>query len=120
VYVSDIKSAKQIKKRRAPRSAFKKGVSGNPNGRPKNADSIAVFVRTFLEEKNRRDAIVEHAFARAVDTNDPQAKQWADFLFNRAYGTPVNSIELSGKDGNPLEIKILIASDFADDTNDGK
>jgi cell wall assembly regulator SMI1 len=96
-------------------TSFKPGEIRNPNGRPKNADSIAVFVRTFLEEKNRRGQIIEHAFARSIDPDDPSAKQWADFLFNRAYGTPVNSIELSGKNGEPIEIKVVISSDFADD-----
>jgi len=116
-----IQPVKPVNKRRANKTSFRPGqATANPKGRPKNADSIAVFVRTFLENKGRREAIVEHAFAHAVNPDDPQAKQWADFLFNRAYGTPVNSIELSGKDGNPLEIKILIASDFADDVDDGK
>lgn len=90
-----VKASKTQGKRKATPGSFKPGNTLG-KGRPKNADSIAVFVRTFLEEANRREAIIEHAYARAIDSEDPQSKQWADFLFNRAYGTPVSTIDLKG------------------------
>ena len=99
----DTTTSKTREKRGKP---FEKGNKLG-KGRPKNADSIAVFVRNFLEQKNRREQLLDHAFAQSLDVGDTAAPRWAEFLFNRAYGTPVNSIELSGKDGGAMEYMII-------------
>lgn len=113
--MSELNKTPTSKTREKRGKPFEKGNKLG-KGRPKNADSIAVFVRNFLEQKNRREQLLDHAFAQSLDANDTAAPRWAEFLFNRAYGTPVNSIELSGKDGEPLELKVVIAPDFADDS----
>ena len=102
--LKDTKPSKTEKKRKP--GTF---LPGNKigKGRPKNSDSIAVFVRNFLEQKNRREQLLDHAFAQSLDADDTAAPRWAEFLFNRAYGTPVNSIELSGKDGGAMEYMII-------------
>jgi hypothetical protein len=90
------------------KSGVGKGKTNNPNGRPKLAFSVADNFRKFLEgvdpelKKIRIEVIQERAYQGAI-SEDKDAKGWAEFLANRAYGTPVNSIELTGKDGGAME-----------------
>lgn len=120
--MSELKESVKQTDTKKRKSGVGKGKTNNPNGRPKLAFSVAENFRKYLEgidpklKKMRIEVIQERAYQGAI-SDDKDAKGWAEFLANRAYGTPVNSIELSGKDGNPLEIKVLIASDFADDAS---
>lgn len=76
---------------------FIKGESGNPHGRPKTGESIAEYVREFLEtnDNEKRNAIITRAYEAAVskEVEEVDAERWARFLFNRAYGQPKEVIE---------------------------
>lgn len=90
---------------------FRKGVSGNPGGRPKNNHtSIWNLLEKRLEElvpgsdKTAKDAVVMAILASLLDR---KGKHFAAILkeaSDRLYGKPKESIELSGKDGGPIEI----------------
>lgn len=70
--LSDITAEKQIKKRgrpkgcKAPRSAWKPGQSGNPQGRPKGTKERDYMLEAKLAvEKAEKKSIYQYAFERA-------------------------------------------------------
>jgi len=85
---------------------FKKGKTGNPDGRPKGSLSMTKLLRVYLETKDPKTGkyikdIVNEAFVkRAVAKSDVLMKE----ILDRVDGKVVNKNELSGKDGGPLEI----------------
>ena len=85
---------------------FKKGKTGNPDGRPKGSLSMTKLLRVYLETKDPKTGkyikdIVNEAFVkRAVAKSDVLMKE----ILDRVDGKVVNKNELSGKDGGPLQI----------------
>jgi hypothetical protein len=83
---------------------FKPGQSGNLSGRPKGAAHLAKLIRDATEqgaELVRRILAV----ARGEDEKlgDPQSVRWAhDWLADRAFGRPQQSIEVTTGDGPPV------------------
>lgn len=80
---------------------FKKGKSGNPGGRPKEAAEVKELAREYGAE----------AIAKLVELlrgNDPRtSKAAADSLLDRGFGKPGQSVEMSGPDGAPLTVTWL-------------
>jgi hypothetical protein len=73
---------------------FKKGVSGNPGGKPKGE----------REYKNKLLPL-EHASIEALqlDLEDPDKRgAAARYILDHLYGKPVQKNEISGDDGGPL------------------
>lgn len=77
---------------------FQKGQSGNPNGRPSKGQALADLLDKAWPEADRIDAVKAIAI-RAV-LGDVEAFK---ALMNWAYGRPPQALELSGKDGGPIE-----------------
>lgn len=85
--------------------AFKKGQSGNPNGRrvEKLSDTLAKkygpkaieYISSVLEDKKAE-------LRYRVDC--------AKYLADRAYGKAAQAVEVGGKDGGPIEVSINIIS----------
>lgn len=85
----------ETSKRRAPKTAFKKGQSGNPGGQSKEK-------REFLEQL--RDAEgdakkVYRAFMKLIAKGNAPAILWA---MGHIVGKPPDKVELTGKDGKPI------------------
>lgn len=85
------------KKRRAPKTAFKKGKSGNPGGQSKEK-------REFLEQLRDSEGDAKKVYAalmRLIKKGNPQAVLWAA---GHIMGKPPDKVELTGKDGGPIRV----------------
>ena len=85
---------------------FKKGESGNPNGRPKKLPHLNELLADILgEDKDgitAAEAILKALRAKAAK-GDIRA---AEVLLDRAYGKPKQTTELTGSNGDPVQIII--------------
>jgi len=96
---------------------FRKGVSGNPGGRPKAANNFGAEVRAFLQaahpdaksfneanaKKGGKDVLKTRLdiLLRRMEKDDPKT------LLHYAYGKPIETHELSGVDGGEIPVLIL-------------
>jgi hypothetical protein len=92
------KSAKQIvtkPKRRAPRTAWKPGVSANPHGRPKNEFCLTYLLRKFGEEEHqlRMRTLVKRVWDEAC-----RGEEWAaKLIWERTEGKVVQPLQVENK-----------------------
>ncbi len=95
-------SDKQIKeqtKRKAPKTAFKPGQSGNPKGRPKKGNAIADILNDLTEGGDRK-VIMQNVIKLAK-----QGVPWAvHFYADRTEGKAVETVRKQKIDA---EIEIL-------------
>ena len=97
---------------------FKKGVSGNPNGRPKGTLNRSTIAKRWLEvlsEEEVQDGVVkwlsnEEAItlaliqkARKGDVNAYKA------LMDSAYGTAKDTLDLNSTENKSIDFKQLIS-----------
>lgn len=85
---------------------FKKGVSGNPQGRPKLPDIREAMALMLSEEKQGLNALqaVLMALRNKAVKGDVRAAQ---ILLDRAYGSAVQKTSLTDDEGNNLPAVIL-------------
>jgi hypothetical protein len=80
---------------------FKAGQSGNPDGRPRGTREFAELI---AEETRGGAELVEYALAVLRSRSQKAPKVWAvEYLTERMLGRAPQSIELSGKDGVPVQ-----------------
>ncbi len=81
---------------------FPKGVSGNPSGRPRKAEQDEI---NSLLDKALPLAKVVPLLAECVKRKQP----WAITLWLAyRWGKPIERVEHTGKDGEPIEIREVI------------
>ena len=88
---------------------FKKGQSGNPNGRPKMPDLKEAISKILSEEKNGQsalEAVLIALFNRALKGDVRAAQE----LLDRGFGKSQQNIDLSTL-GQPLSINVNFMSD---------
>lgn len=126
------------RKDKGPDGKFVAGNKANPNGiggfqerpedinaggRPKNAESFAYWYGQFknmtVNELNSwqqnnpedtRTVASDLAFVRIVNARE-DLKEFQE-VANRSEGMPKNNLEVSGKDGQPLQLQVLAGTGF--------
>ena len=93
--------------RHANGTSFKPGNPGG--GRPKVPDEIKQATRELSLEAIKTLAAV----MRGAKTRPAEKIRAAEVILNRAWGTPTQSVELTGKDGGPLETASLAPAERA-------
>ena len=84
------------------RTSFKKGQINNPNGRPKKGYSITETMKKMLRaDPNIKKALSQMVLQKAIKGDLAAAK----VIWSYMDGTPISTLELTGKDGGPLEIE---------------
>ena len=90
---------------------WKKGVSGNPAGKPCGAISIVAEIRKRLamivNQKTKKtyiQLVVDKIIKKAV--RDEDVKMLCD-LVDRVDGKPKQNVEMSGANGSPLVVEIV-------------
>ena len=92
-----------------PDKVFKKGESGNPNGRPVTKpieEAFQEFLYQFAkskdgQERQRLDVLMARLFADAANGNVKASTE----LLNRAFGKSKQRNEHTGPDGTPVQIE---------------
>ena len=82
----------------------KPGETHNPGGRPKSKEFRQFLLDWLAEKKNGRTnqlALVERL-----------AKTKPEYIFFYAHGKPVETVEISGRDGKPIEVEHATAEDL--------
>jgi hypothetical protein len=73
--------------------AWQKGVSGNPNGRPKRVDVAAAIIREMLEAKSN-EKMKQVAHTLYLNATEDRNHKAAQVLMERGYGKTVTQIEV--------------------------
>lgn len=93
--ISESRREQSKRSRKAPSSAWKPGQSGNPGGRPKVAAEVRELARQHGYEAIQRLVALLHS------ANETVSLRAAEVLLDRAYGRPLQGLELNSVDASP-------------------
>lgn len=89
-------------KRKAPKTAFKKGVSGNASGRPKRTPEEFALVQACKDKTPAALKVIESIMNNGENERNRLAA--AQSIIERGYGKPLQPLEHSGDANNPLQV----------------
>lgn len=98
---------KNVKKARVIGRPIQKGQILNPGGRPRIPEDIKILARAASKEAI--ETLI--SIMGKEDAKDSDRLKASELILNRAWGTPAQSVEVSGADGVPLAIRLIKASD---------
>ena len=84
---------------------WKKGQSGNPNGRPKKDFALNEHIRAFAnleddEKKTMLESVVEKVYEEALSGN----MQAITFLADRILGKPTQALNVKAESNEPIQV----------------
>ncbi|WP_082725138.1 DUF5681 domain-containing protein [Burkholderia sp. NRF60-BP8] len=88
-------------KRPAPKTAFKKGVSGNPGGRPKRTAEELDLIAACKDRTPAALAVIESIMMEGENERNRLAA--AQAIIDRGYGKAPEKVEHTGKGGGPIQ-----------------
>lgn len=99
--------------KKAPKTAFKPGQSGNPSGRPKMPDNLREAIRAACP------AAVELLVSIVTDTDVRAADRLkaAEILLERGYGKPAQSQDINLDVSGGLDVGAQIRAILLEDDN---
>ena len=87
---------------------FKKGISGNPKGKPPKIPKLDVLLAEVLgEDKDGITAAKAILMALRAKATKGDVRA-AEVLLDRAYGRTTDKIELTGANGGPVETTVFV------------
>ena len=98
------KPVKQVNNR-TKKGTFKKGTSGNPNGRPKSGFALNEYITDLAnveleDKKTMLEAVVGKVYEEALDGN----MSAINFLADRILGKPSQSIGIKDVSDEPIKV----------------
>jgi hypothetical protein len=104
--VSESRLKTEQPKRKPPKTAFQPGKSGNPGGRPRKTDEERTLEALCREKTPEALATILRIMA---GSNMDRAKlAAAQYVLDRGWGRPKESVEHSGPNGGPIEQKSTV------------
>jgi hypothetical protein len=99
-------------------SRFKKGQSGNPNGRPKLPDISEALAKILGDEKDGRTALEQTLLALRAKAVRGDIRA-AEALLDRAFGKPKQSVDhtTGGDKLPPSAIRVELVTPSQDDAD---
>lgn len=98
--MSESRQATGQSKRKAPKTAFQKGKSGNPGGRPKRTPEELDLIAACKERTPAALAVIESIMLEGESERNRLAA--AQAIIERAYGKPVQPV--AGDENAPLYV----------------
>lgn len=94
---------------------FKKGQSGNPNGRPPKSRALSEELRRLLQrrapgtKRTNLEVIVDQLVTLARDGD----KDALRYVFDRLEGRPAQALELTGDEARPVTFRYIDGNEEA-------
>jgi hypothetical protein len=90
-------------------SKFKKGQSGNPNGRPKDElREIKTVIADLLKQQKNNQQLVDGLMTVVVNKALKGDLKAVDMLLSYCYGKPTQRTEITGADGEKIDFKVEV------------
>jgi len=109
-----------MEKKKRGNPAWVKGISGNPNGRPKNGATLAELVRQIgdtlpkypnkkgeQETRTYKEVLAQRTWDIACYGDEAKVTSMAGFIRDTTEGRPIERHEIGGEGGGPITLNVV-------------
>lgn len=93
--------------RKAPRTAFKQGVSGNPGGRPKRTQQEIDLIAACKDKTEAALSVLTQIMESGENERNRFAAAMA--IIERAHGKPVQPTTIGNPDGSAIDMNLNVS-----------